>query len=881
MTDQVFKEEMKMSIESGVESFRSFMKLQIESGLSSRHFDLLINYLEDLPEIQPEVSLKLSEILIDLFPENEDADPSRRGGAWHFRILSLLYHPEPVILLKGINQALDYCELDAVNFSIGYMICHNAKLKISPELIGEDTLLLLYKRCMQYFKNVGELDDMFDFLFSAASVFSRLGAYQSAERLLNDGREIAEAHNSDEMRIKIGFALGQAAIDQQDHLCAEEIFESIINELNRNQIEIPDLQLFNLGLVKMRIKKTDQALKLFTESVKRGKEKSFLHLSAMMHQGICHKDLEDWTTAELSFALLEAEVAEIVKYNDEQFDNGANDLLIEFELVYALILATNLKPEKALKRLNIAALYIERAMEYTVRPHYRKRIRSQYQNRILAVIALVWESAKPDDLLSVFIGLKTNTQSDWLSIITWIEYVQEQDQISAPEKDKLNLILEKLHRYSGMILGPYQEKYDDPFEFQGQTDVLLSDESETLSNLPWQDFSLLAYGLIHKYRLYPVFHFSSVGVLKTHLTSRLQENYILLFTYPTKLGYTTYVLSDNSVYSESLEFYHFKRYQQALLDYRGSKIDWTEFASPFADVVEFIDEQISLIWDRLSLESKKGIYLFSGVFDSQFPLPQACLSNTHILERLGNDDFIFVQCPVMFPEKISQRSFKHIEVLINRHHELGLFQPEAKAVVESFPSFEIRSINDDSDIRRYHESIAKADVIHFITHGRPISRFNDPFFASLAGNTFSVGTFQLFHKASTQLYFISACNAADTVNPPAGLIVSTNEIVGYTTVLMQNRLAKVIGCKWPLLDRVGFVFSSLFYKILVEVNDVNLAYGKTVFQMARKDADFFLPLADHIEAEGPKSKFIAELKERQRPFDRAFLYTSMNLYSLI
>lgn len=881
MIDQVFKDEMKMSIESGVESFRSFMKQHIERGLSSRNFDKLINYLEDLPEIQPEVSLKLSEILIELFPENEDADPSRHGLAWHFRVLSLLYHPDPIVLLKVINKALDYCELDAVNFSIGYMICQNAKLKINPEMIGEDTLLLLYKRCMQYFKNIGELDDMFDFLFSAASVFSRLGAYHSAERLLSEGQNIAETHNNVEIRIKVGFALGQAAIDQQDHLRAEEIFESIINELNRNQIKTPEIQLFNLGLVKMRLKKTDEALKLFTESVKRGKEKSFLHLSAMMHQGICYKDLGEWTTAESTFAILEDEVAEVVKYNDEQYDNAANDLLIEFELVYSLILATNLKLEKALKRLNIAALYVERAMEYTVRPHYRKRIRSQYQNRILAVIDLVWESAKPADLLSLFIGLKTNTQSDWLSIITWIEYVQEQDQVSAPEKDKLNLILENLRMYSGMVLDPYRQKYDDPFEFQGQTDILLSDESEFFSNLPWQDFSLFAYGLIHKYHLYPIFHFSSLGVLKMHLTTRLQENYLLLFTYPTSLGYTTYILSDDSVYSESLEFYHFKRYHQVLLDYRGSKIDWTEFASPFADVVEFIDEQISLIWNRISLKSKKGIYLFSGVFDSHFPLPQACLSNTHILERLGNGDFIFAQCPVMFPEKISQHSFKHIEVLINRHHELALFQPEAKAVVEAFPSSEIRSINDDSDVRQYHDSIAKADVIHFITHGSPISRFNHPFFASLAGKTFSVGTFQLFHRGNTQLYFISACNAADTVNPPAGSIVTTNEIIGYTTVLMQNRSAKVIGCKWPLLDRVGFVFSSLFYKILGEVNDVNQAYGKTVFQMATKDTDFFLPLAIHIQAEGPKSKFIAELKKRQKPFDQVFLYTSMNLYSLI
>lgn len=245
MTDQVFIHEMKMSIESGAESFRSFLKQHIESGLSSSHFVELIEYLEDLPELQRAISLKLSEILLELFPEKEDADHSRRGMAWHFRILSLIHHPQPLLLMKGINQALDFCELDAVNFGTGAMICHNAELMISPELIGEDTLLLLYKKCMQYFRNIGEFKKMFDFLFNGVSVFSRLGAFQPAERLLNHGLEIAEAQNDDKMKTMVGFAFGQAAVDQHDHIRAEKIFESLINELNRKQVTVPDHQLFN------------------------------------------------------------------------------------------------------------------------------------------------------------------------------------------------------------------------------------------------------------------------------------------------------------------------------------------------------------------------------------------------------------------------------------------------------------------------------------------------------------------------------------------------------------------------------------------------------------------------------------------------------------
>jgi len=876
-----FISELKVSINNGPEYFRSFIQGKFLEGISSKHFDELISHLEDLPETEPELSLELSEILLDVVPVDDYTDPSYRGMTWYFRILSLLYKPDPEVLLKNIAQALDYLESAPVNTIYGFMICHNAKIKISPDVLGEDNLLLFYKRCADYFKNIGEYKEALKFMLSAASIFSKHGAYQSAERLLHDAEELSGQHDQIEMQAGVGYAIAQSAIDQHDHVRAENIFETLFECLGEAGVAVPDLQVFNLAMVKMRLDKTAEAMSMFAEIKERAEPESYLLFTTSFHLAICQKDLGDLVGAEESFVSISDTAGKIVLDLSENFDSELNDLLIEHDLVKALVLATNGKFAVAERDLIKAFERIELGLDLTVRPHYRKRIRSQYNNRILEVVELIWRHSNAEALLPILIGLKKNTQSDWLSILEWIDYVQSMPEIDPADKNKLDDILTRLQRHSGMIIGPYQEKYDDPFEWASKTDSLLSDSGDYTSNLPWQDFALFSVEVIHRYGLKPVYHFSRIDLLSTRLQKKVLEKQVLLFVFLTPSGYTSYIFSDKSIFRESLEFYHFKRYDKDLWDYRGNKIDWTDFARSFNGVVDFIDEQLTVIWNLLQLNTRTGLCIFSGVFDSYFPLPQACLANKVILERLGKGDFTVAQCPVMFPQKQVERNIERADILVNTHHQLALFEPEANTVVARFTNSNLRYVSNDSEVRTALEESIEADLVHIITHGIPISRFANPFYASLAGGTFSLGALKSLNSARSQLYFIGACNAADTANPSAGVIIPTNEIVGYITILMQNRTAKVIGSKWPILDRVGFVFANIFYVLLAETGDIHKAYGQTIYKMATEPRDFFLPFLEFISSMTAREKLNIELNSENKPFDLAFYYTSMNLYTLI
>ncbi|MFC0512993.1 CHAT domain-containing protein [Mucilaginibacter angelicae] len=879
MDNEEFLQRLARAVAAGPEAFETFLKEWVTPGLHWRLFDAMIGYLEDLPETEPELALVLSQIFLDFFPEDEYADPSHRGMAWYFRIMALFQKPEPELFLKSLGQALDYCE-SVREIHGGFLICRNAKIMIRPGLAGEDTLLLLYQRIAAFFNTMGEAGEAFDFLLSAASIFSRQGAYQPAERLLFEANKLArEEGNQDNMR-EVDAAFGKMAVDRQDHEWAESIFEELIENRRLADLPVPDQDLFNLAVVKMRLKKTDAAYQLFTDIASRTSGKTILNFSAPLHQAICLKDMGDWAGAESVFRALQAEADEIASYEQKDRDVEFNELLIEYELIYSLVTAVNAKPATSIFWFNRAVFRIEDAMQFTVRPHYRKRIRSQYNGRLLHVMLLIRRWAKPADLLPALVALKKTSQSDWLAILAWAEYVEGLPQIPRAEQLKLKRIVTKLHEHSGMILGAEKEQSDDPFLTEVSI-ATLSAPNDDVSDLPFQDFALLAGELIQHYGLRPVFDFSSLPVLTELLADRLEQKYVLVFVIKANDSYINFILNERSVHCAFFETTHFKAYREALLDYRGKKIPWTTFEKQLAAVVEFIDDQLNAIWDDLPMADQKGMNIFSGVEDAYFPLPEACLANELMLLRLGKGDFTLVQCPIMFPQQHVRRELERMQILINKKGALGLFEPEATVVAGYFPRPAILTVTSDKDIQQQLGKINGADLVHIITHGAPISRFADPADAGLAGEIFNIDTLKALHSAKSQLYFISACNAADTANPLSGATVATNEIIGYTTVLMQNRIAQVIGAKWPLLDQIGFMFANIFYKILGEIGDIQKAYGQTVHLLATEKSAFFLPFAEQLVSGVVKNKLIAEIQNAEKPFDLVFYYATLNLYALV
>jgi CHAT domain-containing protein len=168
-----------------------------------------------------------------------------------------------------------------------------------------------------------------------------------------------------------------------------------------------------------------------------------------------------------------------------------------------------------------------------------------------------------------------------------------------------------------------------------------------------------------------------------------------------------------------------------------------------------------------------------------------------------------------------------------------------------------------------------------ITHGQPISNFREPVYASLAPKCFSIDTLQQFHSAKSQLYLLNSCNAGDTVNSNSEMVKVTNEIIGFTTILMQNRRAKVIASKWPLLDTLGFIFTQLFYRQLAESNDINKAYARSIYLLATQPNTYFLPLLAGVKDEALRAEKEALLNRAKLPFGLVYLYTTLNLYSLV
>ncbi|WP_214071838.1 CHAT domain-containing protein [Mucilaginibacter sp. dw_454] len=880
MEDIDFLQQLEFSICNGVDAFRSFIERQLENGLPDDRFEALIGYLEDLPEREAALSAQLSTIIMDLFATSDD--PSRVGLVWHFVILSNLYKLEPATLIKNLNRALHFCAQEPVAYGSGHMICQNTWTTVDIEVIGEDSLLLIDKAIIDYYRAINEIPETLKFIFHAVNVFSRQGAFQSAYRMLDDAERMVVDADRPDLHIEVMLALAGVCVEENDNEYALEVYDKAFEALREADEIIPEHQRFNYATLNMRLRHTEKALGIFTELAKTVTTDQHQKLRIGYHIGICQKDLEKWDEALVTFRSLQMLAGDISTEIEKDLDLYLCEMLIDYEICYALILAKNDEANVALSYVKSAVGRIEVTMRFTIRPHFRRGIRTKYYSRILEVTDGIFLRVKVVDLLPILIYLKKNSQSDWLTILSWVSYMNDRSEVSDADKRRLNHIIERLHDHSGMVISNFKEKYDDPFEYASQIENIFSDEELATSKIPWQDLALLTDELTQRYQITPPFSFNGLEELQQVAVNKLNTGHILIFVFLTRSGFTLYSLNSERQARNVIEWYDIRSYPKALQEYRrgGSRASFKEV---FLDATAYIDEILTPTWSELNIRDKNGIYIFPGLLDAFLPLAPSCLLNAGIMERTASGDFSIAQCPVMYPLQLTTGTFEKFVVLINEKDELPLFSEEAAVVKNLFKDTFILEVTEDKDIQDGMERINPADAVHFITHGTPISNYKDPYYARLSSDAFSLLTLKNFHTARHRLYLMNSCNAADTINGNLFNIQTTHEITGFITILMQNQKAMIIAPQWPLMDILAYVFSSLFYNDLAQHHDIKKAFSKAIYVLATADRPFFISLLEHIGDQHIKAQKIDLLQKvtDDLPFSNLFFYSAFNLYSLL
>lgn len=877
MTNTEFLEYLELTILGEPSAFKKFLKKNIINRNSEFRYSSLITALERLAETSPKKCVDLSDILHTVVLKTKNR--SLIGMSWYFRIVSLVCFPEIDRLLRNLNKAFTYCKSSKDLNSAGLAICKKLISVFPSGIFSEDLQLTMIKQIIDYCLKTNQIEEAVEAMIEASDIFSRRGAFPSAYRILNDADELAKSYNLNNLLVNVYYAIARACIREPDLGFAYDSYIKAFKLSKSLKIVITDNDRYNFALLLMRLGRTNAALKLFNKLSHPKNMAEPITFIAAYHAGICLKHLGQWDDAETIYRGLGIEAEELRRGLNQNFNVQGNDIITEFDISFAGVLAHNGHIADAIYHLNLGVSGIEKSLWQTLRPHFKKGFRKGFESRLLNIINQLWSKVSPSDLLPVLISLKKNTQSDWISILKWQKQLNKIAEIKDDEIDKVRRLIKQLNEFGGSVIGYFNEKYDDPFDVLGQTNDY--NKNREFSELPWQDFAVVSDELITKYALSPVSDFDKNDELVEKLLQKLNDGQILLFSFLHE-GYSTiFTLTDNRIFQTKIDFTDLFPYMSSLTSYRLGSSSRADFIPEYTATIKMVQEKLSPVWNEIDFKIKKGIHIFNGIADSFLPLSQSCLLNSEVLAAMDRGVFVLVQCPIMAAGKTIQTPFESAEVLINNNDKLPFFEEETKAIVSLFSNVTVCEVDNDVVIDNNIDTIGKADIIHVVTHGRPLSIYKDTINASISQEVFSISSLKRLYSSTNRLYMLNSCNAADSANVSLLNTKPSNEIVGYITVLLQNQQSMVIAPQWPLMDTLSYVFSVMFYRNLKHEPDIPKAFAKTISKLSTAQYSYFQELLEIMFDKKLMVEKQKMLSGSSQPFNSIYLYGSFNLYALI
>lgn len=316
-------------------------------------------------------------------------------------------------------------------------ICKKVRSVSSSGILSEDAQLAMLKLITDYCRQVKDTEEAVNAILDAADIFSRRGAPQSAYRILNDAEDLVRSVNRYDLLIQLNYASARACIREPDLDYAHQFYLQAFKISRGLNIVIADVDRYNFALLLMRLGRTAEALKLFKRLSRSKNLTGSLLFTATYHVAICLKHLARWDEAEAIYRSLIGKAEKIRDELLQQLHVQDNDILTDYDISFAAVLARNGNTIDALYHLNAGVEGVEKSLAQTLRPHFRKGFRKGFESRLLHVVDQLWAKAAPADLLPVLISLKKNTQSDWIAILKWQKEVDNAHGVTQAERDKL------------------------------------------------------------------------------------------------------------------------------------------------------------------------------------------------------------------------------------------------------------------------------------------------------------------------------------------------------------------------------------------------------------------------------------------------------------
>lgn len=869
----------KTLLQMDSEGYSTFIESGIKSKSKNEFFNIVNKEIKKGYQIDPNKAMALLEVNLKKFSDFEKP---------YLYAITLVSITQIYIDNKNISEIMSFfsktinyvCENNIYSLGKEVIDYYNASITTSLSHLSEDDYLQFMKYQLDFYIRFKKFEICIDLMCECAFLFSSNNAFQSAYRILNDAQNIAMTNERLELQLKILITQASICFQESDLENAKIDFDKAYYLSEALGIEIPFELMANMGTLLMNTDEIEDALRIMDKILDNPliskKNKCFIKIN----KSIC---LRKNGRVEESIELIEEVLDNIECLND-------NESIIEAYLVAAKnnLIATNY--EMALQYINIAMEVMDFDLQYKSRLHYRRGYKESNIPRIIPMFLEITSNTKNinyKDITHFLAFTKSNIFSDWLSILDWYDLILEDSSVDEEDKQLLKNVVEKLINFGAPVLNGYKEKYDDPFE--SIDDHAINPNGILNYNTPWNEFNLIVDRITLKYSNHKdPYENTKLYKLRDVINEKINDNTLIISLYNYNNQFRILVVSKLKCEVIELDKNTYIDFFKVLYKYQNKFASFSQFTNSLKLITDDLIKLFDSTTSSLISSNIREILIFQEKSLHWVPLIPSLLANPNLCEYIKTTDLVIRNVPIIYSAKISEKKINNFLGVIDPAEELPLFLEElllSQICIEGtneIINLEDQKLNYDSKLTK------EADIIHLATHGFPISNFTDPSYASLAGQQSKNSIWfeeiqQNFWKLNYSLFINASCDSSDFTNKNNQRIFETNELIGYSTLLLLNRKSNVISVNWPIKDIITYTFFHIFYRNLAKNYSIERAYMLSLVALISLDKHEFKNIISGINDEvtrEQKLKLIDQIPN-EFPFSNPYCYGAFTMNGLI
>jgi len=812
-------------------NFGDGLRVKLDKSVSDEELDIIDDYLISSIEKGDRLAVVCAEISVDILSEYER--PWSLAYSLNTLIVAFLSSGDIASARKTLRRLVDH-SIEFNTPQAGLSGVDNVGSLFSG-VISIDHIPYFLPVSVRFYLHFNLFDKAVDALLKAAAIFSDFGAFQPAYRALGDAEEIAKDNQLGSCLAKVLSASSGISLLEGDHDYCRKVGAMAVDLYETLDIPVPNHLVVNIATAAMQTNDHQRAIESYEFVLSSLVDDSTERFPILTNLSACYRQIGDLGKAKERLF----KAREVIGSNN---DDTNYECRIELELISAAIYIEDEDFNSAASSLKEAVEWLFQILDNVLKLHYRRGVRERYVPRIEGLLCKFPEEGDVGNIIPLLAFSRSNQASDWMHILSWYEEISE--ILTVEDKARLDNIIIRLTNFGVPFLYGYREKYNDPFE-------------SDLSPDPWPQFNELSLEVCARYGFREPLSSSSLEGGCNLISQRLNEGYGVLVGLLTGGGKAVFLIGSRyhlcDLPKEETQVFH-----QELSSHRqGSRING-RLNSSIIGYQSALIESFSVALGELVIKECCGLIYMPDRYDL-IPINLVAIGYEGLRSRMEIGDFQVRTCVALYPGKSISPPTDRPLALLEEAPDLRFARAEISSLLNVLQLS--GKVLEDPVREEFYSDICESDALFIAQHGVPVGLFADPHFANMSGvesrgvlsfDTIQQSVFRWPHR----LVILGSCHSGVNVSRNYQNDFKSHELIGFPSIFLLNRKCAVVAGSWAIVDRFGYLFSTLFAK---EMNgsDVSKAFSIALAKIVSFSESEAVELYDYMEP----SDFKEEVKQ--------------------